>query len=182
MAGRQAASVQAAGSRDQPGETEATSWWATKAPVIRFVLTFAVLMGLFYGVFYTPPWENPTLDRFIDSYLCAYADVSGAVLRLLGEDARVQGPSITSSRFSVRIVRGCDAMEATALVVCAVLAAPVGVWRKVAGVVGGVVILALANLIRIITLFYTGMCYPKLFDAMHKEVWQGMFIVLAIVL
>ncbi len=170
---------QAAPSETAPAER---SWLADKGPVIRFVVVFAVLMGVFYGFFYTPPWESPGIDRTIDRYLEAYAAVSGAVLRGLGNDARVSGPFVTSSRFSVKIVRGCDALEATALFVSAVLAAPVARRRKVPGVVGGVVLLALANLLRIVSLFYIGIYYRGWFETMHIEVWQSVFIVLAIAL
>ncbi len=172
-------------SPDRPAETTPPaggSWLADKGPVIRFVVVFALLMGVFYGLFYTPPWESPTLNDIIDQYLKAYAEVSGAILRVLGNDARVHGKSITASRFSVRIVRGCDALEATALFVSAVLAAPVAWRRKVGGVVGGVLLLALVNVTRIVSLFYIGIYYPDWFEAMHIEVWQSVFIVLAVAL
>ena len=47
---------------------------------------------------------------------------------------------------------------------------------------GGVAILMIVNLIRIITLFLTAVHWPNAFDVMHLDVWQAAFIFLAIVL
>ena len=43
-------------------------------------------------------------------------------------------------------------------------------------------ILAVVNLVRIVSLFLVGVYFPKAFDWMHVEVWSAIFILLAIVL
>ena len=83
---------------------------------------------------------------------------------------------------AVEVVRGCDAMEPVALFVSAVLASPVS-WgaRAMAAIVGTAVLLTI-NLIRIISLFLCAVHWRSAFDIMHLDVWQALFIFLAIFL
>ena len=53
--------------------------------------------------------------------------------------------------------------------------------RKLPGLFIGTLVLLAVNLVRIVSLFLTGVYYPKAFDAMHADVWQILFILLAIV-
>jgi exosortase/archaeosortase family protein len=89
---------------------------------------------------------------------------------------------MVSPRFSIQIERGCDAVEPSALFVVAVLASPVRFRRKIPPVILGTVFLLVLNVIRIVTLFLTGLHLRSLFDTMHLDVWQAAFIVLAILL
>lgn len=149
--------------------------------MLRFLLIFGVLMGVFYAVVLLPPDEHPTLGSFFTGYLNFYSQISGAVLDVLGHDITVYGQSISSPEFQVRVVRGCDAMDATALFVAAVIASPVALRSKISGVLGGILLLGLINLIRIVSLFYAGIHFSsKTFHTLHVEVWQPLFILLAV--
>ena len=149
-------------------------------PVIQFLLVFGLLMAAFYAVFYMPPSRYPRVGEVFAAFLSFYAHLAGAVLRFLGEPVIVVGQSISSSRFAVEVVRGCDAMEATAVLVAAMLASPVPALRKVPGIIGGVLLLGLVNLVRIVSLFFVGIHWPSWFDTLHFQVWQPVFILLAV--
>ncbi len=117
----------------------------------------------------------------IPKYLDGWAHVSGVVLRMFGEDGvRVAGSSVSSSRFSVDIKRGCDAVQPTVLFISAVLASPVALTAKLPGLGFGFLFLMFMNLVRVITLFYTGVYWPSAFNVMHHDVWQAVFIILSI--
>ncbi len=61
------------------------------------------------------------------------------------------------------------------------VASPVA-WRaKLPGLLIGTVSLLVINLIRIITLFAIGVHFPRAFHLIHFEVWQALFIALAII-
>jgi exosortase H (IPTLxxWG-CTERM-specific) len=152
----------------------------SKKPVVKFVLIFGVLIVLFYAVFYWPGSEERGIGRFFPWYLTRYAEASASVLNWLGQGVEVHGRTIRSKTFHAEIVRGCDAMEATALFVAGVLAFPAAWRRKIPGIIFGVSLLAVLNLVRIVTLFLVGQYYRKLFDMMHIEVWQVIFILLTI--
>lgn len=162
------------------------SWLARNRDALKFLGLFAVLMAAFYLVFYRPPSATGArfTDSIIDGYLAAYASVAGFLLRLVGYEAVVAGNVMTdaASGFAVQVVRGCDAMEATALFVFGVLAFPAP-WRKRwLGAAVGAALLAALNLFRILTLFVVGLYSRRLFDLMHVDIWQAVFIILTIAL
>jgi exosortase H (IPTLxxWG-CTERM-specific) len=149
-----------------------------KYPVFSFLLIFAVLMGIFCAF-----WAfSPFYDRILYPYLDFNARMSGYILKVLGQDIAVGGSSISSADFSIVIKRGCDAIEPTALFVSAILAFPSTLSRKIVGIVAGSLLLAVLNLIRIVSLFLVGSYLPSFFEVMHADVWQGIFIFIAILL
>lgn len=147
-------------------------------PVLRAVIVFAVLIGLFYGLVHTPRTEG---DIF-QPYLGLIATVTGSIVNLFGYETNVVDTSIASPAFSMQIVRGCDAIEPAAAFAAAVLASPVALWTKLPGILAGMLILLLVNLVRLVSLFFIGVHWPSALDVMHEDVWQAAFIVLAIVL
>jgi len=146
--------------------------------VIRFVGLFAVFMAIFYAITITPFAENTAWP----SYLSLNATVSGAILNGLGQDVTVDERAIRSPRGSLLIERGCDAIHPSGLFASAVLASPVPLWTRLAGMFVGTFLLATTNLIRIISLYFVQIHWRDLFDLMHVEVWQALFIFLAVLL
>lgn len=152
------------------------SWLAGKRPVLRFVVIFGVCMGGFYAFTITTFFEQKAWVP----YLGLNAEVSAQILRIFGHDATVSGQTLSSPQTSLVIARGCDAIHPSALFVSAVLASPVSVWAKLPGMAIGTLFLMLTNLTRIITLYYVQIHFPRAFEIMHVEVWQTLFIFLAI--
>jgi exosortase H (IPTLxxWG-CTERM-specific) len=145
--------------------------------VLVFLVTFGLLMGLFYAIVaFTPFYE-----RAFSWYLGFNARFSGVLLTFLGQNITVEGNAICSPHFSVRVVRGCDAVEATVLFICAILAFPAPFLRKIPGIIAGMLLLAILNFIRIVSLFLVGVYFPRAFDIAHLEVWEGLFIVSAVI-
>ena len=153
-------------------------WVSGKWPVFRFVGTFVLLMALFYGLTFVPLLSK----RVLPYYMQLNARASVVILNILGEGASANGTAVISPRYSVDIRHGCDAIEPSALFIAAVLAFP-GRWlSKLPGLLAGTVVLAIINLVRIVSLFYTGIYKPRWFEAMHVDVWQPVFILLALTL
>jgi exosortase H (IPTLxxWG-CTERM-specific) len=149
-----------------------------KRPVFVFVGLFALLMALFYVVT-TLSLVNETA---IPKYMRYNARASAALLNLFGEGATANGTSVSSRRYSVDIRHGCDAIEPSALFIAAVVAFPSTLRSKIPGLIAGTVVLAVINLVRIVSLFYTGIHFPRAFEIMHVDVWQPVFILLALTL
>ncbi len=148
-------------------------------PVLWFLLIFGILASTFYTLTFFMPFCN---ERFFPLVLGLTARLSGIVLAFLGQDITVNGMLISSPAFTVRIVRGCDAVEPTILFACAVLAFPLPWITKIPGIVAGTLILTILNLVRIVSLFLIGVYAPSIFGVMHVDVWQGVFILLALML
>ena len=162
-----------------PGETaERPGWFRAKWPVIKFVLIFAVLMGIFEAAWATHTVKN----NLFPSYLRLNARAGAGLIRIFGHNAQAAGITISSPRFSIEIARGCDAIEPSAIFLSGVVAFPAPLLAKVYGMLVGTVTLLTLNLVRIASLFFIGIHYPKLFHMVHVDVWQAIFIFLAILL
>jgi exosortase/archaeosortase family protein len=147
---------------------------------LRFVLLVAGLMIAFNVVVY----REFAAGRLSSSYLAANAHATAYLLRVVGEPAVAVGSSIVSSRFSLDVKAGCDAVQPSAFFVFVVLASPVAVsWtRRVSTAVAGTAVLMLLNLARLLTLYYTGVYWKEGFDFVHADVWQAAFILLPLFL
>ena len=154
------------------------SWWQGKNLVFQFAAGFAGLLALFYVLTLTP-WYTSVFRV----YLRGTVATANALLHALGQATSVSGTSISSTVFSVDVRRGCDGLEPVALFGAAVLGFPlVGIRRKLCGIAAGVTGLLALNQLRIVSLYFIGVHWPLLFEMMHVEVWQVVFILLSIVL
>ena len=171
------ASAGDAGEQRPPGErTPRAGWLRSKGPVFKFVVLFGILLGLFHLVRST----QFVTDTVWPAHLRFVTRASGAVLNVFEDSLRVSGYSISSPRYSLTIARGCDAFEPCALFVSGVLAFPAPWLSKLPGMLIGTLSIMVLNLVRIVTLFYVGAFWPRAFHIMHVDVWQTLFIFLAI--
>lgn len=153
------------------------SWFAGKAPVLIFGAKFGGLVLLLYALM-----AIPFSERMLYAYLEANAWMSNLILNGLGQGTQVSEVTIQSATFTVAIRRGCDAVEPTWLVCAAILAFPGKFAMKLAGMLAGLVLLQLLNLVRIVTLYLIGTHYPALFPSAHLEIWPTVFILAAILI
>lgn len=164
---------------DKAAKRKARSWLKANARDLRFLLIFACCMGLYYALTLTPLIK----DGFFPAYLRLNASVSGTILNTFGEEVSVRDQSLISAKGpAIQIERGCDAVEPSALFVSAVLASPVPLLSRLSAALAGTFLLMLLNLVRVISLFLVRIYSPKAFETMHLDVWQALFIFLAIVL
>ena len=153
------------------------AWYATKKPVFYFALKFVGLIALLYALLATS-----FFDRALYSYLEANAWLANGILHAMGQDTHLSEITITSSRFAMTIRRGCDAVEPT-WIFCAALVAFPAPWRhKIAGMLVGILVLQLLNLVRIVTLYWIGVHWPVFFNSAHLEIWPVLFILTSILL
>jgi exosortase/archaeosortase family protein len=143
------------------------------------LVIFAVLMGVYYAATTTAAVK----ERFFPWYLTVNAEASVVVLHAAGIDYVQRGDhALNSARGSIAVERGCDAVEPTALFVSAVLASPVPWISKLPAVFVGAVILAVVNVVRILSLFLSAVYWRAAFNILHLDVWQAAFILFAILM
>jgi exosortase H (IPTLxxWG-CTERM-specific) len=149
-----------------------------RLPQIRFLATVVILMGAYYTLTGTDAFSK----NFLPAYLTVVASVTSAALSLLGFVTVTSGTVVSSTAFSMNIAYGCDALEPTFLFVVVVLAYP-SVWgRKLIGALIGILLLYTTNIVRLVTLFWTGTYKRDYFELLHIEIWQALFIILALAL
>ena len=151
---------------------------AWRRPELRFLALFLVILG----VSFTAIALKPVNDAIVMPYTAFIARLSGAVLRLLGENATVDSCVVSSPRFAVTIYNGCNGLITSLIFISGVLAFPARWGAKVAGVVGGLVAIQLINLVRIISLFYIGIYLPRFFNQSHILIWQSVVILAGVAL
>ncbi len=144
--------------------------------MLRAVLTFVILMALFYGFIHTRDADS----AWFRTHLQLVAQATGAVVGLFGYDVTIVDRFVHTSAFSVEIVRGCDAIEPAATFIAAVIASPASFWLKIPGIIVGSLAMMVINIIRVSSLFFVGVHAPASFDMIHEQIWQPVFIVLAV--
>ena len=150
--------------------------WYKSHPAIFFVVAFALQMIVFYLLYYNQVVE----DNFILPVASGYAKIASHLINIFGYNTTAAGDIISSEQFSVLIKKGCDALEPMALFVSGLIAFPSSLKKKIYGLLPGLLILFLLNIIRIASLFITGVKSPELFEVMHMKLWQVVFIIIAI--
>ncbi len=153
------------------------AWFRANWTDLRFLAVFAACMGVYYLGTLTAPIEH----GFFPAYLRLNASASGAILRTFGEDVTTNNRTLISAGGpTIQIERGCDAIEPSALFVSAVLASPVPLLSRLSAALAGTFLLMVLNLIRVVSLFLVRVYFPNAFDTMHLDVWQALFIIMAI--
>ncbi len=152
-----------------------TAW---QRPEGRFLVLFLTILTVSFTVLAL----KSVNDAVVDPYTGFVARMSGAALRLIGEDVTVDGLQVRSPRFAVTIYNGCNGLITSLIFISGVLAFPARWSAKLLGAVGGLAAIQIINLIRIISLYYVGVYIPKYFNQSHIFIWQSVVIVAGVTL
>lgn len=164
--------------RAGPASATGAGLGATR-PQLRFALIFLVAAGALFAIYSFPYQENGISEHWFHRYLAGYARLAGGVLGLFDRQVHVEG-TVIDGRFSLNIVKSCDAMEASLLFLAAIVAWP-GRWRrKILAAAVGLVALTLLNVVRICTLYAVGIHFPRAFEPLHVEIWPLLLILATI--
>ncbi len=82
----------------------------------------------------------------------------------------------TVNGFAVSIEAGCNGVEATIVLIAAMLAFPAPWREKLVGLAAGIVAVQGLNLVRVISLFYLGQWNLQVFEWAHLYVWQALIM------
>jgi len=141
------------------------------------ILFFIILITSFLGIAL-----QPVNDAVVVPYTAFVARIAGELLKLFGEDLSINGCILRSPRFAVTIYNGCNGLITSLIFISGVLAFPARWSSKLIGVVGGLIGIQLINLLRIVSLFYIGIFFPKFFNSSHVYVWQSIVILFGVAL
>ena len=160
-----------------PSAAPVGGWWATRKPLVRFTLAFFGFIAAFFALSFAPFWIQ--LEQ---KFLLLNAQSENALLNLLGQGCQVSGTSISSAHFAIAVQPQCCAVELIAFLCAALLAFPSPLVRKVAGMLLGIVAIALLNMVRIVSVFLIGAHLPSFFQAVHEELWPGLITLATLLL
>ncbi len=142
--------------------------------MIRFFLVFLVLLATLFTLELTP-WAQTHLVVPWTNFL---ARASTALVTMFDPNVIAEGKIIRSATngFAVSIEAGCNGVEATIVLLAAMLAFPAP-WRyRIVGLAIGFVAVQALNVVRIISLFYIGQWSYTVFEWAHLYVWQALIM------
>jgi exosortase H (IPTLxxWG-CTERM-specific) len=142
--------------------------------MIRFFVLFLVLQaGLF--ALELSPWGQ---EWFVLPWTNMLATISADIVKIFDSHVISQGKVLQSASngFAVSIEAGCNGVEATIVLVAAILAFPASWKNKLIGLLVGIVAVQGLNIVRVISLFYLGQWNFNVFEWAHLYVWQALIM------
>jgi exosortase H (IPTLxxWG-CTERM-specific) len=142
--------------------------------MIRFFIVFLVWLAAMFGLELTP-WGQAW---FVEPWTNTLAQLSATLVTLFDPGVTSIGKVLrsTSSDFAVSIEAGCNGVEATIVLIAAMLAFPAPWKHKLIGLFAGIVAVQGLNIIRVISLFYLGQWNRDVFEWAHLYVWQALIM------
>lgn len=110
------------------------------------------------------------------------AVISSVVLNLFGQNTTVLGTTVQSNVFGISVVTACTGIFITGLFLIAVVALPTRWMAKLIGVGIGIGGIFLVNIVRLVSLYFIGVHWPRFLDQAHQLIWQSLLIVIAVAL
>ena len=136
---------------------------------LRFAIVYLVIAAVLFSIYGFPFELFGARSDWLAGYLRMYARFAGSALSLFESGIVITDDRI-DGRFSLQIVRNCDAIEVNILFVSAILAFPAAWRRRTVALFAGLLLLVLANIARICILYYVGVHRPTWFATAHEEI------------
>lgn len=142
--------------------------------MLRFFILFLLIQATLFGLELTPPAQ----EWFVVPWTNALAQISTAIVTFFDPHVVAIGKVMRSTQngFAVSIEAGCNGVEATIVLLAAILAFPAPWKHKVAGLAAGIVAVQGLNVLRVISLFYLGQWDFEVFEWAHLYVWQALIM------
>lgn len=140
----------------------------------RFVVIFAVvLVGLF-----TIEMMNPVQEFVVVPFTGLLAKISAALIAPFDQTVIAYGKVLQfrDTGFAVSIEAGCNGVEATIVLIAAVIAFPASWKARFAAIGLGFLAIQSLNIVRIITLFYLGNWDIDIFSWVHLYLWPALIM------
>lgn len=142
--------------------------------MIRFFIIFLVVLMVLFRI----DMLDVVQQTAIDPWTNLLARMSAAVMTTFDGDVLSQGRVLrsVSTGFGVSIEAGCNGVEAAIVLVAAIVAFPAPWLMKLAGIAVGIVAVQVANLLRVISLYYLGKWNMQVFEFAHLYLWQALIM------
>lgn len=144
----------------------------------RFLITYFILMNVFFFFYmFKPIVQEINIGKLYNQFVVVAAT---KMLNLVGFPCTHQGFLIMLPALSFDVKFGCNGLEAVMIYSIAVMAYPARWRKKLVGIIAGLLIIQIANFLRIAMLVYAGIHLKRLFDYIHVYIAQGLMIALAL--
>jgi len=148
--------------------------------VWKFIVTYVVLMAIALLIIALEPVKR--VVDINDLYSNMLVQITAFLLKPFGIVEGTRGPIIDLKGITLNVRFGCNGLEAFVIYAVAIISFPVATAKKLWGILVGLVIIQLLNIIRILALGMSGVYFKTYFEYIHIYVAQGIMIALALVL
>ncbi|MEM1114128.1 MAG: exosortase H [Pseudomonadota bacterium] len=141
----------------------------------RFILLFLVILVSLF----TLELQTPVQKAVIEPFTALLAKVSAALILPFDDSVIAYGKILQfgPGGFAVSIEAGCNGVEATIVLISAVLAFPATWLQKASAIVIGFFAIQVMNIARIISLFYLGDWNMDVFSWFHLYLWPVLIMI-----
>ena len=148
--------------------------------VLKFIITYILLMGLFLLLIGLEPIKNVLDINGLYTNMIVY--LSDLALKPFGIVQGVSGSVISLKGLALDVRFGCNGLEAVIIYTVAILSFPASIQKKITGITVGFVVLQVLNVLRIAGIGLSGIYFKEYFHYIHIYVAQGMMIAVALVI
>lgn len=141
-------------------------------PEVRFPLRFAAWATALWLFIQAPVGVLPALQSGTLQLVSASAALTGLPNRVEAEAVVSFGPGL----FRYQVTQVCTAWGPAVLLVAAVLAYPASWRRRASGLLVGLPLLLMLNVVRLVSMAWLGVRWPDLFEQAHGFWWQALVI------
>ena len=140
----------------------------------RFVIVFGLILGLLFTLEMLPPVQ----EHLIAPFTGILTSISAAIVLPFDSSVVSYGKVLQfqDSGFAVSIEAGCNGVEATIVLIAAVIAFPAGWQARLLAVGLGFLAVQAMNILRIISLFYLGNWNMTFFSWVHLYLWPALIM------
>ena len=140
----------------------------------RFVITFAVILVALFSL----EMLNPVQEHLVVPFTGLLAKISAALIAPFDDSVIACGKVLQfeDTGFAVSIEAGCNGVEATIVLVAAVVAYPASWKARMVAIALGFLAIQALNIVRIISLFYLGNWDIDIFSWVHLYLWPSLIM------
>lgn len=140
----------------------------------RFVITFSVVLIALFSL----EMLNPVQEHVVVPFTTLLAKISAIIIAPFDEGVIAYGKVLQfkDTGFAVSIEAGCNGVEATIVLIAAVVAYPASWKARILAIVLGFFAIQLLNIARIISLFYLGDWDIDIFSWVHLYLWPALIM------
>lgn len=142
--------------------------------MLRFFILFIIILVALFVAELTPPVQN----AIVLPWTKALAHISAGLITFFSPHVVALGKILqnTTNGFAVSIEAGCNGVEATIILLSAMMAFPAPWKYRLFGIAVGFAAIQGLNLVRIISLFYIGQWNMAVFEWAHLYIWQALIM------
>jgi len=164
--------------RKQKSQKDKKADPAKTLSIKRFVITYLVLMTLFFLLIAMKPIQN--IIDLNGLYTKTIIFITVKILDIMGLSCTCQGSVITISGISLDVKFGCNGLEAVMIYTVGIISFPATWKKKFLGIIAGFIVLQTINIIRIVALAYSCIYFKNFFEYIHIYIAEGIMIAVAL--